>query len=432
VNLSTPRPKDRGLLEIHPEPRSPNPPSTAGLGGAERVNTEGILTMDKVLGENDIKGLEEEIDSAVDRLFVEKAGAPAERVSKSPQPPVKEQPFRVEKDFDFEAPSPPPPSPSPSAAPVFKPIEKMEGQLLSLEWEINQENLRKTKDEVLALRQSLKDKPEAGSVLNLMDKVLDYMVKNEEKIRPPLVKFLMDSKETLKLLMRKEVDSELNIYKQLAYMGIQARYSCLEELKEAKPERPAANFREEIEKAGILIKMESQIGELSRKMNGFLERTEALYQKMDLFLLQAGRASAQPPEPSLPIRSVPMNITIFKVEERLLGVESDKIYKLFKVPVGHENRYVDQQKIRLKDFEVRLIDLRKFFSIPKGSQKTELKILAVKEDGEYKGLMVDQVVERLSTEMETGGNYGEYFTGITRWTYQERPTDISILDLKKF
>ena len=388
--------------------------------------------MDKVLGENDIKGLEEEIDSAVDRLFVEKTGAPAESISKPPQPPAKEQTFRVEKDFDFEGPSPPPPSPPPPAAPVFKPIEKMEGQLLSLEWEINKENLQKTKEEVLALRQTLKEKPEVGSVLNLMDKVLDYMVKNEDKIRPPLVKFLMDSKETLKLLMRKEADSELNIYKQLAYMGIQARYSCLEELKEAKPERPAANLTEEIERAGILIKMENQIGELSKRMNLFLEKMEGLYQKMDLFPLKADLGSTRRAEPPIAIRSVPINITIFKVEEKLLGVESDKIYKLFKVPVDHQDRYVDQQKIRLKDFEVRLIDLRKVFSIPKGSRKAEIKILAVNEDGEYKGLMVDQVLERLSTEMETGGNYGKYFAGITHWTYQERPIDISILDLKKF
>lgn len=395
------------------------------------MNTQGTLKMDKILGEDDIKGLEEEIDSAVDRLFVEKTGQPTETISKAPQPPTKEQPFRVEKDFDFEstsAPSPPPPFP---AAPVFKSIEKMEGQLLSLEWEITKENLEKTKEEVLALRQTLKEKPEAGSVLNLMDKVLDYMIKNEDKIRPALVKFLMDSKETLKLLMRKEADSELNIYKQLAYMGIQARYSCLEELKEAKPERATPGLREEIERPEIFIKMENQIRELSKKMNLFLEKMGELYEKIDLSLLTVDRGSTQLAEPSIAIRSVPVNITIFKVEERLLGVESDKIYKLFKVPVDHQDRYVDQQKIRVKDFEVRLIDLRKVFSIPKGRRKAEVKILAVNEDGEYKGLLVDQVLERVSTQMETGGRYGEYFTGITHWTYQERPTEISILNLKK-
>jgi hypothetical protein len=232
--------------------------------------------------------------------------------------------------------------------------------------------------------------------------------------------------------MRKEADSELNIYKQLAYMGIQARYVCLDELKEAKPERPAPVSREESERSAIFVKMESQIGELSKKMNLFLEKMGELYQKMDLFLLKVDRGPTQPAEPSIAIRSVPINITIFKVEERWLGVESDKIYKLFKVPMDHQDRYADQQKIRIKDFEVRLIDLRKVFSIPKGSRKAEIKILAVNEDGEYKGLMVDQVLERLPTQMETGGNYGQYFTGIVHWTYQERPIKISVLDLKKF
>jgi len=394
------------------------------------VNTEGTLKMDKVLGENDIKGLEEEIDSAVDRLFVEKKEGPTQTIFKAPQPPVKEASFRMEKDFDFEAPAPAPPTPP--AAPVFKSLEKMEGQLLSLEWEINKENLLKTKEEVLALRQNLKERPEVGSVLALMDKVLDYMVKNEEKIRPPLVKFLMDSKETLKLLMSKEANSELKIYKELGYLGIQARYSCLEELKEAKPERPAPSFREEIERAGILMKMENQIGELWKKTNLLFEKMEGLYQKLDLLIEKVDQGVRQPLEPFRAIRTVPMNITIFKVEERLLGVESDKIYKLFKVPMDHRDRYVDQQKIRLKDFEVRLIDLRKVFSIRPGSRKAEIKILAVNENGEYKGLMVDQVLERLSTQMETGGNYGEYFSGIARWTYQDRPIEVSILDLKKF
>ena len=380
--------------------------------------------MDKVLGENDIKGLEEEIDSAVDRLFVEKAGSPSEPLSKPTPPPtpppVKEQSFQIEKDFDFERPLPTPPPVAPAPSPVLKSIEKMEGQLLSLEWEISKENLRKTREEVLALRQTTKEKPEVTSVLSLMEKVLDYMVKNEDKIQPPLVKFLMDSKETLKLLMRKEADGEWNIYKQLAYVGIQARYSCLEELKETKPERPTPGLREESERAGALIKMESQIGEISQKMNVFMEKMEQLTKKMDLFLSRRGEAPSQPQEPLRAVRHVPMNVTVFKVEERLLGVESDKIHKLFKVPSDHQDKYSDQQKIRLKDFEVRVIDLRKILSIHKGSRKGEIRILALNDNGEYKGLMIDQVLEKLSTQLDIGGNYGEYVTGIIHWTYQER------------
>jgi len=398
------------------------------------MSNERMVTMDKVLGENDFKGLEDEIDSAVDRLFVEKTEGPAETISKAPQPPVTEQPFQMERDFEIESTSvsPPPPPPPPRAAPVLKPLEKMEGQLLSLEWEINRENLGKTKEEVLALRKTLKGSPDVGSVLGLMDKVLDYMAKNEDKIRPPLVKFLMDSKETLKLLMRKEADSELNMYKQLASMGIQARYSCLEELSEAKPETRAPGLPGEIEGSGILVRMEKQIEDLSKKMNLFLGKIGELYQKMDLFLSKGDLGSPLPAgKAAAPVRWVPMNFTVVKVEDRLLGVESDKVYKLFKVPPDHRDRYLDQQIIRLKDFELRLVDLRKVLSVPKGSRRADIKILAVNEAGEMKGLMVDQVLERCSADMETGGKYGDYFMGVTPWTYQERPVTLSILNLKK-
>jgi hypothetical protein len=42
---------------------------------------EGKPAMEKIIGENDIKGLEEEIDSAVDRLFVERKRNVAESLS---------------------------------------------------------------------------------------------------------------------------------------------------------------------------------------------------------------------------------------------------------------------------------------------------------------------------------------------------------------
>ena len=102
----------------------------------------------------------------------------------------------------------------------------MEAQLLSLEWEITEEKLKKTREEVLALRELLKQKTDIASILSDMEKVLSHMIENEENIRPPWIKFLLDSKETIKLLMRKETEGEINIYKQLAYLGIEARFSC--------------------------------------------------------------------------------------------------------------------------------------------------------------------------------------------------------------
>src|SRR4030043_1648464 len=249
------------------------------------------------MGEEELKGLEEEIEDAVNRLFGEKKRGGTKRIlmeSPSPEPPVEtpvmepaikspviepamkplivesfmepsleppmvesfttpsiEEPSlkplifeplvepllepslsessdEMEKEFDLEiAPSPPPVPP-----PFLKSIEKMEAQLLSLEWEISEEKLKKTREEVLALRDLMKQKTDIASTLNWMDKVLIHMIKNEENIRPPWIKFLLDSKETIKLLMKKDTEREIHIYKELGYHGIEARFSCLEGVKE--------------------------------------------------------------------------------------------------------------------------------------------------------------------------------------------------------
>jgi hypothetical protein len=205
--------------------------------------------MDKIIGEEDLKGLEEEIDDAVDRLFVDKKGGVTdsflmessllESSLKSPmeerstqfpilepliKPSLLEPSDEVDNKFEQESPL----RPTSPPIPYLKSIEKMEAQLLSLEWEITGEKLKKTREEVLALRELLKQKTDMTSILNYMEKSLNHMIKNEENIQPSWIKFLLDSKETLKLLMRKETEGEINIYKQLAYLGIEARFSCLE------------------------------------------------------------------------------------------------------------------------------------------------------------------------------------------------------------
>jgi hypothetical protein len=114
-------------------------------------------------------------------------------------------------------------------------------------------------------------------------------------------------------------------------------------------------------------------------------------------------------------------------------VESEKVFKLFNVPNSFQKKYSGQERIRLRDFEVKMINLRKIFAIQGGESKGEMiKILAVKDNVEYKGFMVDQVVKKTSAPSEKKGEVGEYFSGVIRSTYQEQSVEIPILDLKKF
>jgi len=318
----------------------------------------------------------------------------------------------------------------------------MEAQLLSLEWEITDEKLKKTREEVLALRELLKQKSDLTSILNYMEEILNHMVKNEENIQPPWIKFLLGSKETIKLLMRKETDGEINIYKQLAHLGIDARFSGLEGIRDTKIAPPSFAKGEKMEKAGAFIPAEKKtestsiaakkIEDMSNKMNLFMERVENIFAGMKQQISKLEGTTPKTPVPSEEAKPKTVSVTIIKVDEKLFGVETNKVFKLFKVPPNFQQKYSDQSKIRLRDLEVRIINLRKILSIAGGERAGEMRILAVKDNGEYKGLMVDQVLKQLSALLEKKGWAGEYFSGVIHSTYQEQPVEIPILDLRKF
>jgi chemotaxis protein histidine kinase CheA len=334
----------------------------------------------------------------------------------------------LETNLDLETTPQPPPSPFQFS----ESIDNMEAQLLSLEWEITEEKLKKTREEILALRELLKQKPELASILSDMEKVLSHMIKNEEDIRPSWIKILLDSKETIKLLTRNETEGEINIYKQLAYLGIEARFSSLDGLKESKVVQPSHGKGDAIEKADFSIPGEKKIEDMSNKMNLFMANVEDIFRTMKQQISRLEETSRKPAAPPVEVKPKPVNVTIFRVDRKLFAVESEKVFKLFKVPNTFQKRYSNQEKIRFRDFELKMINLKKILAIPGGEPKGEIKMLAVKDNGGYKGFMVDQVVKKISASSEKVGGAGEYFSGVIHSTYQEQSVEIPILDLKKF
>jgi chemotaxis signal transduction protein len=417
--------------------------------------------MDKTLGEDEVKGLEEEIDSAVERLFVEiKKGLPGNvsmesAVVKPParaekdvvlgvvsmEPPAAKPSPRVEKEEDLdlsfapppsdipfvlEPSPPPPPPPPPKAAPSLNPLEKLETQILSLEWEINRENLKKAMEEVLAVRSQAKQDPQIVSTLNLMGKVIHYMMKNEGDVTPPFVKFLLDAKETIKLLMKKGMDQETATFKQLAHAGIEARFASLEELQEVPPPPtpPSTGRSERMETTAVPTMGGDKLQQLLSKIDLFLERTEELIKRMGE---RSRSGSGLPPEAQTPSAQ----ITVFKIGDKFFGVESEKVYKLFKVPDTFEARFSNQPKILLRGLEVRMIDLKKRFSIAAENRKEGIKLLTVNDQGGLKGWIIDQILKQVSATPEREGEGSSDVLGKISWTYKDRQVTVPILDTKR-
>jgi chemotaxis signal transduction protein len=429
--------------------------------------------MEKAPKEEDLRGLEEEIESAIDRLFVEKdQGSPQGRLAEPPSTPSYTAPGeeKDQLDIDLEAllPSlsevknqgalrdqepelPPvsfpeesvkdpkkepdkkgvkaPPSPPPRSRNV---LERLEAQILALEWEITEENIRKTGEQVRRLKNNFSGQREVISILGFMEKALHQMMENDESIGPSLTRFLLDAKEMLKLLTNGEEEGDQAVYRRMACEGMEAKFSLVEQLKEKKVMPPSSVDDEKEPSKGVSpIEGIERMEETLRHLSSAVDRIEATLRTMGEQVAQVRRETQVPREPISAPKPSSVHVTVFRIDERLFGVESDKIFKLFRVPGTFEQKYLHQERIRVRDFEVKLVDLKKMFALPKGDQKGETKILLVKDDEEYKGLMIGQVLKKLSVRLETGEDSGAYCSGTVHWTYQERPVVIPVLDVRK-
>lgn len=363
--------------------------------------------MEKLFDEEELKGLEAEIEAVVDRLFVEK------RQELKPRPTIEEpgEDIFMKKE-----------------EPHLRSLDRLESQLLSLEWEVSRENLNKSLQEVQELQGSFSEDPEISSVLDRMARLLHQMLKNEEKIEPSLIKLLLDSKETLKLLMRKE-KGEIEIYKRLAHAGIEARFSNIEETfkLKLKSQEPPIEIHPEMDS------IRKQIEEVVSKMVSYSQRLDEILQKINDHL-NAHEKEGRPHQDVFPEeKSSTLKVTVLKIGENLVGVESDKVFKLFKVPESLINRLVQLSRIRIRGFEVRMIPLEKIIPMEDRDLSGEKQILMVRDDGEFKGLVIDRVLNKLSIPFGRleGSEEKESLLGRFQWVYQNHREEIPVLDLSK-
>jgi hypothetical protein len=80
---------------------------------------------------------------------------------------------------------------------------------------------------------------------------------------------------------------------------------------------------------------------------------------------------------------------------------------------------------------VSLIDLQKAFPGESWGHGGALRLVMIREEEGYKGLMVEKVLKRLKGSLEERKGDGRPVLGIFRWNYQSHPVDVPILDLAR-
>ena len=378
---------------------------------------------------------------------LEKTPGPKAPSTTTPRPTAQPKPAasiaydateELERAFDFEPPAAPAlEKPVVQPPPYLKSIDQLEAQLLSLEWEISHEKLEMTLREVNALKELLKGKKDIGSVLGFMGSVLAEMTADEQNIHPSMVKFLLDAKDTVKLLFEREDEREFEVYKTLARDGIEARFRTLREAKKPDKERPVEpGSLRPVEPSFEKVPVEwRRVEEGLNQWNRFLGKAESLLQRIEQRLAEFERRDQIAPIPTSGENLPVMDITVFKVFGKLYGVESQTVTKLYKVPPSFGTEWGERPKILLKDREVALIDLKKAFPgeswEPMGQPAVMSKLLTVQSEGKWKGVLVEEVVKRFSASPSERKENGKPLLGTVRWNYQARPVDVPILDVRK-
>jgi hypothetical protein len=220
--------------------------------------------------------LDEEIESAVDSLFVElgidggKAlGGRGKGIPQRGEPIPDISPEMMEESFgkdEFgERPLEPPPAEeemaSPpeaeiveediTAAPQVKPVregtpslsetppaenpsggeklpkglEMLEVEVLSLEWEFSPETLKKIIAALGGLKASYREDESLLKVVDMMGKVSLYLLNDEKAITPDALRFLQDGKEVIRYLTMER--GEQGVFKNLVVEGINSHFQLL-------------------------------------------------------------------------------------------------------------------------------------------------------------------------------------------------------------
>lgn len=330
---------------------------------------------------NELKGLEAEIDSAIDTLFVERGGekekAPFAAVATAPDEPVKapdEGLQSLAQKTESEALSMERKPPSGATDGPTRNLENLQTHLLSLEWEISPDLIDKIISELGFLKEANRNNRAIFEVVDIMRKVAHLLADDEGNITPENVRFLLEAKDGIKLLCDELKDKE--DYKNLVLSGILARYQLLQDQgKEAVEGRDDAGGERDFEHIA------KDLRELSHQLQDEIRQLGALTQTLQ------GR-----PDHSAPSEMV--RTVLVESCGRVFAIEKDRVVRSVRIPYRVVRTIWRNREIRIRGVRLPLINLFRLFRL-KGRVEAKDKVVVLVKKGERTlAILVDRLLQK--------------------------------------
>lgn len=329
----------------------------------------------------ELKGLERDIDHAIDSLFVEKGAgkekAPPATAPKAADGPVAPPEVELEsagQEVQSEQPSRGRKSPSGATDASMRNLENLETHLLSLEWEITPDFIDKIISELGFLKEAFRDNRAVLQVVDIMAEVAHSLADDQGNITPENLRFLLEAKDGIKLFCDELKDKE--DYKKLVLSGILARYRLMEDHG-----RGRAEGRDDSGRGRDFERITQDLRKLSHKLQSEIRQLGSITQRLQR------RRDHLPP-------TAMVETVLVESCGRVFAIERKGVVRSLQIPSRMVRTVWRDREIRIRGARLPLINLFRLFRFRGRVEAKDKVVVLVKKGDRTLAILVDRLLQK--------------------------------------
>ncbi len=325
--------------------------------------------------------LEDEIDQSIDSRFVQK-GTGSEGVQ-SVASTVKSAESLETPEVKLEAPAPNAsvevpsadrePGPESTQGPMRN-LENLETHLLSLEWEISPDLIDKVISELGFLKDAYDNDPALFQVFEMMSNVAHALADDEGNITPDNLRFLLEAKDGIKLLINELKGKEA--YRNVVLSGILAKHHLMQERREGPIETTDQTVeRKDVE--GLTETLKTLSHELQKEIRQLFVITQKL---------RTGNAHSTPSET--------VGMLLMTSSGRVFAIEKDLVLRSVQIPYRMVRTVWKDNEIRIRGDRFPLVNLFRLFKFRDRVEPKEKAVVLIRKDDRTLAVLVDRLLQK--------------------------------------
>jgi len=315
--------------------------------------------------EIDLEKLDQEIEKAIDRVFVEKEASEGEKPSVGPRAEAKEGEIpSISGEADFR-----------------EKLEEIEAQLLTIEWEVNPLNIRRGMELTAKLMSHPLCADEMADALDLLHKTLHEFNENEEAVTPASIKFLQDLWKFIKRSTEGKWEGDGK--------GAVAQFKKTFNEVFGIEEMPVEEEERALEAFGRWVRLEELMAEHIRRLQRLKklidEEIRGIRRDWWRILSEYRRAERK-------------EVSLLRIGEELYAIPSAQFLRSLPLEKHMADAFLRSGEVKLKDATIPLL-------YPKGEGGEELfpsgfkpVLLFLKIGDDIKGVIVDELLSRIEMD----------------------------------